>query len=212
MGIARASSKFAYTIDQYLKIERSSEDRYYYLDGEIYAMAGESPAHADISANIVGSLVNQLKGTPCRVRTKDTKVRSGPILPAGETTRGLFSYPDVLVICGEPEYHDAFQDVVLNPKVIVEVLSESTEAFDRGEKFTRLQTWNPSLTDYVLVSQDRPQIEHYARQHDSPGRQWAYRLITGLDASLDVASIRCSLKLADVYDRICFAEEQTRKD
>ena len=94
MGLPRPKAKFAYTIDQYLAIERAAEERHYYLDGEIYAMAGESPAHGDISANVHISLGSQLKGTPCRTRTKDTKVRSGPILSAGETTRGVFSYPD----------------------------------------------------------------------------------------------------------------------
>jgi Uma2 family endonuclease len=203
MGLLQPKSRFAYTIDQYLVIERSSEERHYYLDGEIYAMAGESSAHGDISVNVVISLGNQLRGTPCRARTKDTKVRSGPILSAGETTRGLFSYPDVVVICGEPEYHDAFQDVILNPKVILEILSESTEAFDRGEKFTRLQTWNPTLTDYLLVSQKVPQVEHYARQADG---SWSYRRITGLDASVVITSIACTLRLVDVYDRLTFAE------
>jgi Uma2 family endonuclease len=205
MGLAQRTSKSAYTIDQYLKFERSSEERHYYLDGKIYAMAGESSAHGDISANLVGSLVNQLRGTPCRARTKDTKVRSGPILSAGETTRGLFSYPDVVVICGEPEYHDAMKDVVLNPKAIVEVLSESTEAFDRGEKFTRMQTWNPGLTDYLLVAQDRPQVEHFTRQADGT---WSYRLTTGLDASVGIPSVGCTLKLADAYDRVTFPVEE----
>jgi Uma2 family endonuclease len=168
-------------------------------------MAGESLAHGDISVNIVLSLGNQVKGTPCRVRTKDTKVRSGPILSAGETKRALFSYPDILVICGEPEFLDDVQDVVLNPKVIVEILSESTEAFDRGKKFTRMQTWNSTLTDYLLVSQDRPQVEHYTRQADDG---WSYRLTTGLDASVTIASISCTLKLADVYDRVSFPPEE----
>jgi Uma2 family endonuclease len=203
MGLAQAKAKSSYTIDQYLKIERASEERHYYLDGEIYAMAGESGAHADISVNVVASLHGQLADTPCRVRTKDTKVRSGPILSVGETARGLFSYPDVLVICGEPEFHDALKDVILNPKVILEVLSQSTEAFDRGEKFTRLQTWNPSLTDYLLISQDRPQIEHFARQADG---SWSYRRVTGLDAGVIIASIHCTLKLADVYKRVTFAD------
>jgi Uma2 family endonuclease len=202
MSLARKRSKFAYyTVDQYLAIERSVEDRYYYLDGEIYAMAGESDAHGIITVNVVGSLFNQLRGTPCQARTKDTKVRSGPILSAGETARGLFSYPDILVICGEPEYHDALKDIVLNPKVIFEVLSESTEAFDRGEKFTRFQSWNPSLTDYVLVLQDRAQVEHFTRQPDGA---WSYRLTTGLDASVAIASINCTLTLADIYERVDF--------
>lgn len=201
MTLARATARI--TADEYLTTERTADERHYYLDGQIYAMAGESPAHADISVNVVTSLANQLRGTPCRVRSKDTKVRSGPILSAGQTTRGLFCYPDVLVICGEPEYHDAFKDVVLNPKAIIEVLSESTEAFDRGEKFTRLQTWNPSLTEYVLVSQDQPQLEHYSRQPDG---SWSYRRVTGLDASLQIASIQCTLKLAEVYERVEFGE------
>jgi Uma2 family endonuclease len=205
MGLAQARPRPSYTVEQYLTRERSSEARHYFLDGEVYAMAGESPAHGDISANLVISLGSQLRGTPCRVRTKDTKVRSGPLLSAGETTHGLFSYPDVLVICGEPEYHDAARDVVLNPKTIVEVLSPTTEAFDRGEKFTRLQTWNPSLTDYVLVSQDRPQVEHFTRQADG---SWSYRLTTGQEASVEIATIHCTLKLAEVYDRVAFIEGQ----
>ncbi len=204
MSSARSLPKTAYTIEQYLAIERASEERHYFLDGQIHAMAGESSAHGDISVNLVASLVNQVRGTPCRVRTKDTKVCSGPILSAGETTRGLFSYPDVLVIRGEPQYHDALGDVVVNPKVIVEVLSESTEAFDRGEKFTRFQTWNPTLTDYILVAQDRPQLEHYTRQSDG---SWSYRLTTGVDASVVIASISCTLKLADVYDRVEWVAE-----
>jgi Uma2 family endonuclease len=205
MGLAQRRPRPSCTVEQYLTRERSSEGRHYFLDGEVYAMAGESPAHGDISANLVISLGSQLRGTTCRVRTKDTKVRSGPLLSAGETTRGLFSYPDVLVICGEPEYHDAARDVVLNPRVIVEVLSPTTEAFDRGEKFTRLQTWNPSLTDYVLVSQDRPQVEHFTRQADG---SWSYRLTTGLEASVEIATIHCTLKLAEVYDRVAFVEGQ----
>jgi Uma2 family endonuclease len=91
------------------------------------------------------------------------------------------------VICGEPEYHDALKVVVLNPKVILEVLSEGTEAFDRGEKFTRFQTWKPSLTDYVLVSQDRTQVEHFVRQPDG---SWSCRRTAGLDANLVMTSIK----------------------
>lgn len=108
------------------------------------------------------------------------------------------------MICGEPQYYDELRDIVLNPKVIVEVLSKSTEAFERGEKFTRYQTWNPTLTDYVLVSQDKPQVEHYSRQTDG---SWSYRLITGLDATLAIASIECNLRLADIYHRLAFPDE-----
>jgi Uma2 family endonuclease len=109
------------------------------------------------------------------------------------------------VVCGEPEYHDILKDVILNPRAIFEVLSESTEAFDRGEKFNRLQTWNPSLTDYVLVSQHRAQIEHFRRQADG---SWSYRLTTGVDASVAMPSINCTLKLADIYERVSLAVEE----
>jgi Uma2 family endonuclease len=193
-----------FTVDQYLAFERSSEERHVYLDGEVYAMAGESDEHGDVSANLVIALGSQLKGKPCRARTKDTKVRSGPMLVSGQGTRGLFSYPDIVVICGEPEYPDAHRDVVLNPAVIVEVLSPSTEVFDRGEKFIRYQTYNPTLTDYLLVAQDQPRVEHFTRQADG---QWSYRMTTGLGASVGIASIGCTLRLADVYDRVTFAGE-----
>lgn len=199
MSMPRPRTRF--TVDEYLALERAAEERHLYLDGEIYAMAGESPDHGDISANLVVAVGLQLKGSPCRVRTKDTKVRSGPTPMSGHGTRGMFSYPDLVVVCGEPEYHDAHRDVILTPTVIIEVLSPTTEAFDRGDKFIRYQTWNPTLTDYLLVSQDQPQIEHFHRQS---GGEWSYHLYTGLDSSAVVSSIQCTLKLADVYDRIVF--------
>lgn len=203
MSLPQHSVPPRFTVSQYLAIERSSEERHYYLDGEIYAMAGESPEHGDITVNLVIVVGNQLKAGPCRARSKDTKVRSGPTLTAGETTGCLFSYPDLVVICDEPQYLDEQRDVVLNPKAIMEVLSPSTEAFDRGEKFTRFQTWNPTLTDYVLISQDKPQIEHYSRQADG---SWTYRRTAGLDGSLAIASIQCTLRLADIYERVRFAD------
>ena len=127
---------------------------------------------------------------------------------SGRGTEGLFSYPDIVVVCGEPECHDALRDVILNPTVIVEVLSPATEAFDRGEKFTRYQTWNPTLSDYVLVRQDRPQIEHYHRESNGG---WSYHRHAGLEASVAIESIQCTLKLADVYDRSgCFRRSEGR--
>ncbi len=130
-------------------------------------------------------------------------MRSGPTLSSGETKRCLFSYPDLVVICDEPEYLDEQQDVVLNPKVIMEILSASTEAFDRGEKFLRYQTWNASLGDYLLISQDQPRVEHYTRQADG---SWIYRCTVGLDAIVAIPSVACTLKLADIYDRIDFPQ------
>lgn len=192
-----------FTVDEYLALERAAEERHEYLDGEIFAMAGESGEHGDISVNLAASLHAQLKGTPCRARSKDTKVRSGPSPRGHQNTSGLYSYPDLVVICGEPEYHDAFRDVILNPTVILEVLSPSTESFDRDVKFSRYKDWNPTLMEYMLVSQDRPQIEQFQRQADG---SWSCQRQTGLDTSLAIPSIQVSLQLADVYDRVVFAE------
>jgi len=191
-----------YSAEEYLEFERQAEERHEYLDGFIYAMAGESPLHADISANLVILVGEQLRDSSCRVRTKDTKVRSGPTQRQG--MKGLFSYPDVVVICGEPQYHDEHRDVVINPTVIIEVLSESTEARDRGVKFHRYQTWSPTLTDYVLVSQEAPLIEHFERQADG---SWTLRIYQGFEESFTIKSINCTLRLSDVYARIVFPEE-----
>jgi Uma2 family endonuclease len=193
-----------YTVDQYLTIERASGERYEYLDGEIHAMPGESWEHSIVSVNVVGLLFAQLRGKPCSAHTKDTKVRSGPEPKSGQTSACLFSYPDVVVICGEPEYLDEKKDVILNPTAIAEVLSPSTEAFDRGEKFKRYQVWNSTLKEYILISQDQPQIEQYSRQADG---RWTFQRHCGLDAVVHLSSIDCTLKLADVYDRITFPRE-----
>jgi Uma2 family endonuclease len=189
------------TENEYLAFERAAEERHIYVDGEIFAMAGESGAHSDIITNTVISLGNQLGDGPCRVRIKDTKVRSGPLPKSPKRPAGLYSYPDIVVICGEPEYLDDFQDVILNPKVIVETLSESTEAFDRGDKLRRYQKYNRSLTDYILISQDRPQIEQFRREKDG---SWKYTIHEGMKGVVKIASIKCRLKAAEVYKRIKF--------
>lgn len=202
MGLAKLQPSS--TVEEYLAFERESEERHEYLDGLIYAMAGESGEHADISHNLSGILFNELKGKDCRAREKDTKVRSGPIPKQKFSTKGLYSYPDAVVICGEPEYFDEHRDVVTNPKVIIEVLSPTTEAFDRGEKFDRYDFWNPTLTDYLLVSQDQPKIDHFIRQEDGNWTRIVYR---GLKSKVIIKFIGCTLKLADVYDRIQFATQ-----
>ncbi len=129
MGLAKIKTKPAYTFDEYLTIDRESAERYEYLDGEIYLMAGESGAHGDITMNLAIVFGNQLKGTDCRGRIKDTKVLSGAAAQKTAAPKGMFSYPDLVVICGAPQYHDKHEDVVVNPKIIIEVLSESTESF-----------------------------------------------------------------------------------
>src|SRR5215216_3648096 len=152
------------TEEEYLALERKAEERHEYLDGQIYLMAGESPAHGTICTNLVGQLHSQLRGKPCQVLSKDTKVRSGPKPRSRYSTKGMFSYPDLLVVCGEMKFHDEIRHVLLNPKIIIEVLSPSTEAFDRGEKFLRYRTYLESLTDYIVVAQDYALIEHFSRE------------------------------------------------
>ena len=140
----------AFTPDEYLAFERSSESKREYLDGLIYAMAGSSPEHSTACVNVGAVITRQLPGTPCRPFSADMKLRC---LSAPTTTRrrrGLFAYPDLLVVCGEPVFHDAQQDVLVNPTLIVEVLSPSTEAYDRGEKFLRYQAASLSLPSTVI--------------------------------------------------------------
>ena len=189
------------TEEEYLKLERAALERHQYIDGELFAMAGETGEHGDISMNSAVSLANQLGDGPCRVRDKDTKVRSGPMPRSPNRPGGLYSYPDIVVICDEPQYLDEYRDVILNPKVIVEILSKTTEAFDRGAKFTRYQRYNPTLTDYVLISQDEPRIEHFHREKNGA---WTYQSHEGLKAVVKLPSIKCLLKAKDVYRRVKF--------
>lgn len=194
------AEKRIYSVGEYLMLERSSEERYEYLDGEIYLMAGESVEHADISSNLVRELGTRLKGTPCRVWTKDMKVRSGPAPEECAATKGLYSHPDIVVVCGEPIFHDAHKDVLLNPKVIIEVLSPSTEAFDRGGKFWRYRKWNEMLTDYIVVAQDEVFIEHFTRGLEGV---WSIAAThTELSQTLDLESIPARLPLNEIYDRV----------
>jgi Uma2 family endonuclease len=188
-----------FTVDQYLVYERQSEDRHEYLDGEILGMPSESWNHGIISTNTCVSVGVQTRGTPFVTLTKGAKIRSGPRSMNGESTGGLFSYPDVLVAPEEPEFHDVVTDIILDPIVVLEVLSPATEAFDRAIKFTRYRTWNPTLQDYILISQIEPKIEHHQRQSDG---SWMMREYVGLEASFAIPSIRCTLRSADVYDRI----------
>ena len=190
-----------FTIDEYLALERTEAERHEYLDGCVYAMAGESPDHGRICVNLTRRLAAQLDGSGCEVFSKDLKVRCGPMPRPGGSREGLFAYPDLVVICGALQFHDQAREVLLNPRVILEVLSPSTEAFDRGDKFRRYRAWLPMLTDYVLVAQDRPLIDHYHRQDDDT---WALRTREGLADSLHLATIGCTVPLAEVYARLVF--------
>lgn len=176
--------------EEYLAAEREAETRNEYVDGEVCPMTGASVDHSQIAINLGHELMKQLQARPCRVLLIDLKVR----LPDSRK----FFYPDVTVVCGELQFHDNRRDVILNPLLIIEVLSPSTEAFDRGEKFQAYQTIE-SLREYLLVAQDKPAVEQYVRQADGT---WTYRAVTGLESSLSLPSIECTLNLGAVYDKV----------
>lgn len=191
-----------FTQEEYLEFERESEVKHEYLDGLVYAMAGSSPEHSTICVNISEIITRQLRGTACRPFSSDMKTRCIPVTPWTKKKRGLFAYPDLIVVCGEPSYHDQQQDVLINPKLIVEVLSPSTEAYDRDEKFKRYQQLE-SFTDYLLVAQDRPCVEHFVKQSDG---EWSYLAETDPTGSVFIASINCRVPLAEVYEWVNFAD------
>ncbi len=194
-----------YTVAEYLDFERRAEERHCFIDGEIFAMAGESPQHSSVNADLIVEVGSQLRGTPCRVFSPNMKIRSGERLSV-KSLKGMFSYADLTVVCGEPQFHDEVGDVLVNPKVIFEVLSYSTESFDRGEKFRRFRTHNESLTDYVLISQIQPLIEHFQRRPDG---QWPVTEVRGLEGELHIASINCRLKLSEVYSHVSFQSPES---
>jgi Uma2 family endonuclease len=190
----------AFTPDEYLVFERESESKHEYLDGLIYAMAGSSPEHSTICVNVSEIITRQLRGTPCRPFSADMKLRCLSAPSTARRKRGLFAYPDLIVVCGEPVFHDVQHDVLVNPTLIVEVLSPSTEAYDRGAKFLRYQEL-ASFTDYLLVAQSYPCLEHFVKQANG---QWLLTLETHLTGSLFIASINCSIPLAEVYEWVQF--------
>ena len=200
----KRDKKHLYTVEEYLAIDRSSEERYEYIDGEIRLMAGESDAHGIISVNLTSEIHQQMKGKNCQVRSKDAKVQTGGFRLDTKSKKGIFSYPDLLVVCGKVEYHDKNKDIILNPKLIIEVLSDSTEMFDRQRKFSRYRMFNPTLTDYILVAQDFPIVEHFTRQDDG---SWKVNTYIGFDQIFRIESVECTLKLLEIYDRIEFPKE-----
>lgn len=188
------------SVEDYLARERSAEFRHEFLDGEVYEMAGGSPNHSAIIANLTMEIGFRLKGTRCRPFSSDLKVRCGSYIKEDSNFKGFFAYPDLTVVCDESLFHDEFQDVLLNPTALFEVLSPATESFDRTTKFRRYITHLDSLTEYILISQDEPRIELYRRQPDG----WLYQVIEGLDEKLELHSINCVIPLRDLYDRIVF--------
>lgn len=185
------------TSAEYLAIERKAETRSEFFAGEMFAMSGASREHNLISLNIGGELRDQLKDLPCEVYTTDMRVR----VPSG-----LYTYPDVVVACGNPRFEDDHVDILLNPIVLIEVLSESTADYDRGTKFKHYRQIS-SLREYVLVDQSSAQIEQFVLGDDGV---WKLAETKGLDATLTLDSIGCRVPLAEVYRKVSFpADGQT---
>ncbi len=181
--------------EEYLATERESLERHEYFDGEIFQMSGASLKHAEITGNIGASLHTQLKGRNCRALQTDMRVH----IPK----TGLFTYPDVLVVCGKPELlPDAHLDTLTNPLLIVEVLSASTEGYDKGVKFDNYRSLE-SLREYVLVSQDSKRVIRYTKQSDG---SWNLMDFIGDKTEIELISIECSLTMDDIYDKVDFEE------
>ena len=153
-------------------------------------MSGAGEEHNLIVMNIAASLHNQFRGRPCKVYANDMRIKVSPT--------GLYTYPDVVAVCEDAQLEDAHLDTLLNPTVLIEVLSRSTEAYDRGEKAEHYRRL-PSLAEYLLVSQDKPHLEHYLRQPDD---RWLLSEISDMHALVSLPAIACTLALAAVYDRV----------
>ena len=181
------------TPEEYLEIERAADHKSEYYEGEMFAMAGGSLRHAWIIMNIGGELRQQLKGRPYFITASDLRLRVSPT--------GLYTYPDVMVVCGEPQYAGDQKDTLLNPSVIIEVLSDSTRDYDLGRKFQHYRTLS-SLREYLMVAQDKPHIDHWLRQDENRGMLTEYN---GLSQSITLPSIECVLALSEVYDKVDWA-------
>jgi len=178
-----------YTAEEYLTLERSAAYKSEFHDGQIYAMTGASREHNLVSGNIYRELSLQLKKRPCEAYINDMRVKA--------VEANSYHYPDIAVVCGTPQFEDAQVDTLLNPTVLIEVLSPSTEAYDRGGKFAHYRKIS-TLREYLLVSQDQPSIERYKRQGDV----WILTEAVGREASVPLESIDCVLSLREVYDKV----------
>lgn len=184
-----------YTVEEYLELEQSSATRHEYYAGRIYAMAGASLPHGIIVWNLSALLKTELPDRGCVAIPNDLRVKA---------PTGFLTYPDVVIFCGKPEIDQAWANTLLNPTVLVEVLSPSTEAYDRGKKFDEYSTIS-SLKEYVLVAQNHPQILQFSRQSDSDN--WVLSKAEGLHAAVTLQSIGCALPLSKIYEQIEFPDD-----
>jgi Uma2 family endonuclease len=186
------------TPKQYLAQERLADFRSEYYRGETFAMAGASWEHTLIKDNLARESGNGLKGGPCCVLTSDLRVKVD--------VTGLYTYPDLVIVCGAPQFEDEEFDTLLNPSVVVEILSDSTEKYDRGTKFAHYRTI-PSVREYILVAQDRPLVERYVRQVDN---SWLLTTFSGLNEVFAFGTIPARVSLAEIYSGIVFPDTTSR--
>lgn len=178
------------TPEEYLAFERKAENKNEYVNGEIFAMTGASRKHNLIAGNIPGELRQQLKGKPCQVYPGEMRVKAAAVRS--------FVYPHVVVVCGEPVFEDDYLDTLLNPTMVVQVLSKSTESYNRIGKSAYYRTIE-SLAEYLLFAQDEYRVEQYVKQDDG---RWLLSDVRSLENVIELKSIGCSLPIGDIYDRI----------
>ncbi|WP_295406307.1 Uma2 family endonuclease [uncultured Thiocystis sp.] len=190
--------KTAYSFDDYLAVEREAVDtKHEYVAGHVYAMTGASYHHNLIAANLVRRLGNQLDAGPCTVLSNDMRVR----VEAADAS----TYPDVVALCDEPAFHDERSDVLTNPILLIEVLSPSTEGYDRGGKFALYRAL-PSLRQYVLVAQDRYSVDVFTRRDDN---RWVLTAYSEPDDLIRFDAIACAVPMSEIYARVRFEPEET---
>ncbi len=185
--------------DEYLRRELEAEYKSEYFNGEIFAMTGATEAHILIVTNLMRELSTKLRRRPCRVYSNDLRVRVSPT--------GLYTYPDVVAVCGERKFYEKQKDTLLNPTAIFEVLSKSTQDYDRGQKFEHYRTLD-ALQEYITIAQDRVHVEHHARQNDN---RWLLTEMNASDAVLRLPSLGCEILLTDVYEDIELPNELNEK-
>jgi Uma2 family endonuclease len=186
-----------YTLEEYAELEKSSEERLEYFDGNVWSMAGASPTHEEIVINTATELKNKLRGKNCRVFGSNLRVKVPVYKP--------YRYPDVTALCEQPIYEDFYDlKMLVNPALIVEILSPSTEAFDESDKFTYYKSIE-SFTEYLLISQSRPHVALFTKRDETV---WLHREYNSLDESVYLSSLDCEISVAEIYSGIEFPETE----
>lgn len=194
-----AAPKLKLTSEQYLAIERAAPFKSEFYRGEMYAMAGARYLHNRVLANLIALVHLKLQGSPCFVLPNDMRVKS--------SKNQSYFYPDVIIVCGKPQFEDSLIDTLVNPKVIFEVLSPSTERFDRGDKFDEYRNI-PSMEEYVLVSQDRIQIQRFTRQSQD---HWDMRIFKDESEEFHLQTVKVAIHMKEIYAGVEFGPEEERK-